>query len=148
MAMGEDVATAIRWHHEIFLARQPEAAHRILAPDFEWHSPLLGDAPVVGPDAVQGLVEAFLDAYPDLDLPHLGTVAEGDQVVTRWRLTGTARKPVGALPGTGRRVDIGGMDWFVMRDGRIHRLYQHLDLMGWVTQVGTVAEPAMAGTNA
>lgn len=137
MTTAEDVATAIRWHHEIFLARQPEAAHRILTPDFEWHSPLVGEEPVRGPDAVQGLVEVFLDAYPDLDLPHLGTVAEADQVVTRWRLTGTGAKPVGALPGSGRRVDIGGMDWFVMRDGRIHRLYQHLDLMAWVAQLGT-----------
>lgn len=145
MATAEDVTTAVRWHHELFLARQPEAAHRILAPDFEWHSPLLGDAPVVGPDAVEGLVAAFLDAYPDLDLPHLGTVAEGDQVVTRWRLTGTAAKPVGALPGTGRRVDIGGMDWFVMRDGRIRRLYQQLDLMGWVNQVGAGAEQEAVG---
>lgn len=148
MATAEDVATAIRWHHEVFLARQPEAVHRILAPDFEWHSPLVGAEPVRGPDAVAGLVEAFLDAYPDLDLPHLGTVAEGDQVVTRWRLTGTAAKPIGALPGSGRPVDISGMDWFVMRDGRIRRLYQELDLMAWVSQAQPVAAREAVGAPA
>lgn len=137
MATAEDVATAIRWHHEIFLARQVDAAHRILAPDFEWHSPLIGVEPARGPEAVVGLAQAFLDAYPDLDLPHLGTVAEGDQVVTRWRLTGTAEKPVGSFPGNGKRVDISGMDWFVLREGRIHRLYQELDLLGWATQLGS-----------
>jgi steroid delta-isomerase-like uncharacterized protein len=139
MATAEDVATAIRWHHEIFLARQVDAAHRILAPDFEWHSPLIGAEPVRGPDAVAELARTFLDAYPDLDLPHLGTVAEGDQVVTRWRLTGTAEKPVGAFPGNGKRIDISGIDWFVLREGRLHRLHQELDLLGWATQLGEAA---------
>jgi steroid delta-isomerase-like uncharacterized protein len=135
MATAEDVATAIRWHHEIFLARQVQAADKILAPDFEWHSPLVPDG-VSGPKGVAEVAEAFLDAYPDLDLPHLGTVAEGNQVVTRWRLTGTAQKPIGNLPGNGKRVDISGMDWFVIRDEKIHRLYQELDLLGWATQLG------------
>jgi len=146
MATAEDVATAIRWHHEIFLARQTAACYRILADDFEWHSPLAGPEPVRGPDAVKGLADAFLEAYPDLDLPHLGTVAEGDQVVTRWRLTGTATKPIGELPGNGNTVDVSGMDWFVVRSGRITRLYQELDLLGWVTQLGagTPAREAVA----
>lgn len=137
MTLSEDVTTAIRWHHEIFLARQPEAAHRILASDFEYHSPLMGEDPVVGPEAIQGVAEGLLDAYPDLDLPHIATVAEGDQVVTRWRLTGTATKPVGSLAGTGRPVDIEGIDWFVVRDARIHRLYQQLDLKKMIEQIGT-----------
>lgn len=138
MATAEDIATAIRWHHEIYLARQVDACHRILADDFEWHSPIVGDKPVRGPAATQALAEALLDAYPDLDLPHLGTCAEAGQVVTRWRLTGTAAKPVGNLPGNGKRVDVGGIDWFVVRNGRIHRLYQHLDLFNWAMQLEAI----------
>jgi steroid delta-isomerase-like uncharacterized protein len=136
MALSEDITTAIRWHHEMFLARQPEAAHRILAPDFEYHSPLVGEDPVVGPDAAKATCEALIDAWPDLDLPHLGTVAEANQVVTRWRLTGTAQKPVAMLAGSGKKADIEGIDWFVIKDGKIHRLYQQLDLMKLVNQLG------------
>lgn len=139
MVLSEDVATAIRWHHEIFLARRTDSAHAILTMGFEWYSPLVGDEPVRGPDAVKGLAEAFLDAYPDLDLPHLGTVAEANQVVTRWRLTGTAEKSIGALAGSGKRVDIEGFDWFVLENGKIDRLYQHLDLAKWVAQVGAAS---------
>lgn len=135
MATAEDVATAIRWHHEIFLARQFDSADKILTSDFEWHSPLNPEV-VRGPGAVADQARAFLDAYPDLDLPHLDTVAEANKVVTRWELTGTAEKPIGNFPGNGARVHITGIDWFELREAKIHRLYQELDLVGWMSQLG------------
>ena len=138
MITAEDVATAIRWHHELFLARQPEAAHRILSPAFEYHSPGISPEPMRGPAAAEEFARGLLDAYPDLDLPHLGTVAEGNAVVTRWQLTGTAEKPFGPLPGNGRAVSITGIDWFEMRDGRIHRLHQELNMVAWLAQLGVV----------
>jgi steroid delta-isomerase-like uncharacterized protein len=136
MATSEDITTAIRWHHEIFLARQFESAHKILTEDFEWHSPLLPE-PVKGREGAASVARMLCDAYPDLDLPHVGTVAEAGTVVTRWQLTGTAAKPVGALPGNGRRVSVTGIDWFELADGKIRRLYQEVDVARWVSQLGS-----------
>jgi steroid delta-isomerase-like uncharacterized protein len=134
MATAEDITTAIRWHHEIFLAHRYDSAGKLLTDDFEWHSPLFPE-PVRGPKAVAATAAALCAAYPDLDLLHLGTLAENGAVVTRWELTGTAAKPIGGLPGNGRKVRVGGIDWFGLQDGRIRRLYQQVDVAGWSAQL-------------
>ena len=56
---------------------------------------------------------------PDLRLEVEDTVAEGDDVVVRWRLTGTHSGNGLDIPPTQTRVDRRGMTWHKIVDGQI-----------------------------
>ena len=61
----------------------------------------------------------FLEAFPDLELEVIGTVAEGDEVMLRWRARGTHRGGSLGLAATGLKLDFRGMTWLKWRDGQI-----------------------------
>lgn len=68
---------------------------------------------------INGAYKIFLGAFPDLRLDLIGTVAEGDEVMVRWRARGTHTGDALGVPPTGLKTDFRGMSWFRFRDGQI-----------------------------
>jgi steroid delta-isomerase-like uncharacterized protein len=135
---SEDIASALRWHGEIFVADKHHVAHEICAPDFRWHSAHIPEQFRSGPAAAIEFAKLLRAAYPDYDLPHQHTVAEGDRVVTLWEFVGTNEGDFLGVPATGKRVRIGGIDVFRVVDGLITDLWQEFDMLGWLSQLGVV----------
>jgi steroid delta-isomerase-like uncharacterized protein len=145
---SEDIATALRWHGEVFIADKHDVAEEICAADFAWHNPNIPEQFRRGPAAAKEFARALRAAYPDYDLPHKYTVAEGDRVVTMWEFVGTNEGEFLGVPATGKRVQITGIDVFRVVDGKITDLWQEFDMLGWLSQLGIVQigapEPATA----
>jgi predicted ester cyclase len=82
------------------------------------------DPTAVGRDAIAGVAQGFMAAFPDLKLIMDDIVVDGDQTVYRWTLVGTNTGP----GGTGKRVHISGFEeWRIGADGLIAESRGHFD---------------------
>lgn len=50
-----------------------------------------------------------------------GMIAEGDTVAVRYRETGTFKGPFRGKAPTGKSYEVGALEWFVLREGKICR---------------------------
>jgi predicted ester cyclase len=91
-------------------------------------------------DAAVMIRSAFPDWRSEVHL----LVAEGDYVVERFTASGTHRGEfMGAAP-TGRTVAMPGINIFRLRDGKIVERWGSVDVLGFLTQLGVIAELAGA----
>ena len=87
-------------------------------------------------DEVERYFKDTFAAVPDLRLEVVSIVEQGDDVFARWRLTGTHQGPVQGIEGTGKPIEVDGIDHFVLRDGRIVSNFVIFDQMQYSRQVG------------
>jgi len=127
-----------RDYFQAFLKRDTEWMQRHIAPGFVRHDPGL-PFEVRGPEGVAQLHDALLPAFPDMHLPLEDFVAEGEKVLVRLRVQATHTGPFGDMAATGRRIDIGVLDLFQIRDGVLSELWALLDNLGMLKQLGAIA---------
>jgi steroid delta-isomerase-like uncharacterized protein len=125
----------------VFTEGDLSAVDRSLADDFVAHDPPMrgtsGDAAGFR-DAAVMIRAAFPDWRSEVQL----LVAEDDYVVERFTASGTHRGEfMGAAP-TGRTVAMTGINIFRLRDGEIVERWGELDVLGLLTQLGLIPEPA------
>jgi steroid delta-isomerase-like uncharacterized protein len=63
-------------------------------------------------------------------------ISEGDTVVARYTERGTSVLPFRGFGPTGRSYELIAMEWFVIRDGRIHRRWGARDFAAQSRQLG------------
>jgi predicted ester cyclase len=126
-----------RDYFSAFLARDTRWMERHIAPDFVRHDPGL-PFEVRGPQGVAALHDALLPAFPDMQLPLEDFVAEGEKVLVRLRVKATHSGPFGELPASGRKIDIGVLDLFQIRDGVLVEHWALLDNLGMMKQLGAL----------
>ncbi|MEY3665993.1 MAG: hypothetical protein RLZZ153_2175 [Pseudomonadota bacterium] len=126
-----------RDYFRAFLARDTGWMARHIAPDFVRHDPGL-PFEVRGPQGVAQLHDALLPAFPDMALPLLDFVAEGDKVLVRLRVQATHTGAFGELAATGRRIDIDVLDLFKIENGVLVEHWALLDNLGMLKQLGAL----------
>jgi steroid delta-isomerase-like uncharacterized protein len=114
-----------------------EIADRILSKDcrIEARVPFQTDF-VVGPEALKQLLLLYRESFSEIHMEIRDSVVEADRVAARWTGTGVH---TGAffLPETqGRRVATSGIDFFLIRDGRIAEGWVAWDLFGLLRSLG------------
>ena len=120
-----------------FLARDVDWMERHIHADFIRNDPGL-PFEVKGPAGVANLHDALLPAFPDMQLPLLDFVAEGEKVLVRLRVQGTHTGAFGDMAATGRQIDIGVLDLFQIRDNVLIEHWALLDNLGMLKQLGAV----------
>ncbi len=117
MSTAVNTRAAERFFAEVWNQRNEAALEELMAVDVcGWTE----GGHVIGRDAwVNNAYRVFLGAFPDLHLELLGTVAEGEEVMIRWRARGTHGGDTLGLTASGLSVDFRGMTWFKMRNGMI-----------------------------
>lgn len=128
-ARVDNKAIARRYFDEILNKGSASAIDSLVAPDVVFRNP-----PVVvkGIDDFRKLVAALRTAFPDLHFTLADELAEGNKVATRWVMRGTQ--------GT-RKMDVSGMDMFLIEDGKIREIWVNMDTLAQAQQMGTVAGP-------
>lgn len=104
---------------------------RLFAPDaLVWGVLGWGDLDVARPvwrDLMEGLqIQLHVEAM----------IAEGDSVAVRYRERGTSMRPFRGAPATGRSYELTAMEWFVVKDGLIHRRWGARDAASQAKQLG------------
>jgi predicted ester cyclase len=64
----------------------------------------------------------------------------------RWIMRGTHNGPFMGIPATGKPVTVAGIDVFRIANGQIVELWQHLDHLGMLQQLGVIPTPEQPGS--
>jgi predicted ester cyclase len=128
-ARTDNKAIARRYFAEILSKGSVAAIDAIVAADVVFRNP-----PIVieGIGDFRKLVAALRSAFPDLNFTLEDELAEGNKVATRWVMRGTQ----GA-----RKVEVSGMDIFLIESGKIREIWVNMDTLGQARQMGTVPAP-------
>ncbi|MES0884394.1 ester cyclase [Roseibium sp. SCP14] len=96
-----------------------------------------------GRDGFKTLVKFWREAFPDIHEDAIELIADGDQVVSRFRLRGTHKGDFYGIPGTGRKVDIYGAEVFRFENGKVVDYIYHEDTLGLFFQLGVLPLPSL-----
>ena len=80
----------------------------------------------------------FSAGFPDLHVTIDEMIVEGDEVVTRWTMTGTHRGVWGEIPATGKTVQWNATDIYTIVKSKIEALDRAADSLKLLKQLGTV----------
>ena len=97
-----------------------------------------------GPDGLPEQVENYARAFPDMHRELYQLYVSGDIVVVQLALQGThlgpLHLPAGALPPTGKRMDVPCCDVFALADGKIKRFDCYPEGSVILTQLGVIGD--------
>jgi steroid delta-isomerase-like uncharacterized protein len=102
------------------------------------HDPLAGDLDL---DGTRNLCRTYRDAFPDLTPTLIASYADGDVVITHWRMNGTHRGELMGIPPTGKRCTADGITVGRFRSGKLVEESTQWDALGLLRQLGVA--PAM-----
>ena len=86
-------------------------------------------------ESFKAAVQAFKSAFPDGQTIIESQVAEGDIVVTRWRMTGTHKGIFMGIEATNKKIEMTGMFYDRVLDGQLHETWSNWDLFGLMRQL-------------
>jgi steroid delta-isomerase-like uncharacterized protein len=98
-----------------------------------------GSALERGPDDVKGFMGEFHRAFPDFHTTIEDQIAEGDRVVTRWRMRGTHEGEFRGIAPTGKELDVTGIGIFRFSpEGKVVESWDNFDQLGMMQQLGAI----------
>jgi len=133
--LTENKALVVAFIQELFTKGDLDAVDRYVDPAFINHDPPLPGAPP-GPQGIRLAATTFREALPDWHSDVEQMVAEGDLVVEVFTACGTHRGTLMGVPGTGRRLELHGINVFRIDGGRIVERWGQLDHLGLLQQLG------------
>jgi steroid delta-isomerase-like uncharacterized protein len=131
---------------ELYNAGDLDACMELYAEDA---SQRMHDGDFEGVAAIRARLARDLEAFADAKYVVESFFADGDEFADEWTFTGTNtgpfRLPDGTVvPATGKRVEIKGMEYVEVRDGKIVVDNLYYDFMAAVAQLGLVPQGAVA----
>jgi predicted ester cyclase len=114
----------------------------ICDPGYRAHDPMTGDADL---RQEKENCRTYKTAFPDLVPTILASYADGETVVTHWRMTGTHEKALMGVQPTGNRCTVEGFSIARFRGAKLVESWTQWDALGLLRQIG--AAPAI-GTGA
>lgn len=99
---------------------------------------------LTGPEAGLGIAQMFATAFPDGRLEVRRTYALGDTAIAEMVGRGTHRGEMMGVAPTGRQVEIMICNVVELRDGKIYREREYMDMLSLMTQIGAIGAPGAA----
>jgi len=118
----------------IFNDKDLTRVEEFFASDFVDHS--AADGAPQGAEGQRAKVEAFVAAFPDLQITYTHQVAEGDMVAGRYLLTGTHRGDFAGIEPTGNSISLVGHDLLRIAEGKIVEHWTVMDSAELMQQLG------------
>lgn len=118
------------WNHN----RNEELLEQVFHPEWSDGNPLRPDQ-TVGLEGMRQLVKFYREAFPDAHFNITHIFGEKNRVALRYEVAATHYGDAFGMPGTGKKFTSTGQVIYEMRDGKIYRSWQELDLMGIINQL-------------
>jgi predicted ester cyclase len=100
--------------------------------------------PLTGSAAIAAHAARLRAVFPDAAVDRAGpALLRGQNACVPWLLTGTNTGDLPVLPATGKRLELHGLHYLELVDGRVHRARGFFDLYEAATQLGVL--PARGG---
>ena len=129
------------WFDELWNQHREGTIDRLFAAEGLAHG--LPGGPLRGPAGFRSAYQAFLGAFPDIEITVERSVTDGDHSVMYCRVTGTHTGDGLGIPPTGRRVEFTGMTMAKVSDGQIREGWNCFDFLSMYQQLGAL--PAIPG---
>ena len=137
--MSEDIKGLVRrWFDEVWTEGRVASIDALMAPSCVVHG--LGKE-MRGPEAFKPFHSAYRSAFPDVKINVDHMVAEGDIVAARWSGTGTHGGDGLGFPATGRQVQLSGMTFVRIQNGKLVEGWNVFDQLGMLQQLDIVKLP-------
>ncbi len=101
------------------------------------HDPVTGDADL---RRAKETCRMYRAAFPDIKATIIASCAEGDRVVTHWRMAGTHQGDLMGIEPTGKRCIVEGMSIGKFRRGRLVENWTQWDALGLMRQLGVAPQ--------
>lgn len=127
-----------RWFEEVWNKGRAEAIDEMFAEDGVAYG--LADetgAPLRGAAGFKPFFQSFRSAFPDIEVVVEDTIAEGDKVAARCTVRATHAGDGLGFAATQRPVEITGIAFVRVKDGKIVEAWNNFDFMSLFKQVGT-----------
>jgi len=125
---------ARQFFEQIWNQGDESAIDRFIAEDAAGNDPKFG----VGRESFRLQWRKWRAAFPEINFAVEEIVAEGDTVVTRWRLTGTHLGEYLGKEATGNKVDVDGVSIDRIKDGMVVSGFDAWDSLGFREQIGLI----------
>ena len=102
-----------------------------------WESDSLPE-PIRGREADRQLNQAMFAAFPDYHRDIEQSIASGDYVVIRWRMTGTHRGEWQGIAPTNQRIEIHGCSVIEFKNAKVARAWVYWDTGTVLRQLGVL----------
>jgi len=124
-----------RYYDEVWGDGNVDAIDELLTPDHVDETPPPG---FDGTRAAQKQIAAMMrDTSTDKTIEVLDVVVDGDRAAGVWRMAWTQIGDLwGMVPADGERIELEGIDYFQVRDGRISRTRHVENWLGVVFKLG------------
>lgn len=111
-----------------------QSAEQLMTPDVVVHEP------THNLEDLKAFAAAFRAGFPDWHSTPEEMFVDGDVVVERWTGRGTHEGRFLGTPATGRRVEIPGVVFYRIRDGKIAEFRGYSDQYSLLQQLGFIPE--------
>ena len=126
---------------EVWNQRKLDAIEKFFTSDYINHDPV---NPTNGLEAYRKIAEKYVSAFPDCRIDIDELCSAGDQVIVRWRYSGTHRGPLEGLAPTGRYATGTGISISRVQGEKIREAFVNWDALGLMQQLGAVTLPGKA----
>ena len=97
-----------------------------------------------GPEAGLGIAQMFANAFPDGRLEVRNVYGQGDIAIAEMIGRGTHRGDLMGIAPTGKSVELLICNVMELRDGKIYREREYMDMLSLMTQLGVIQAPGGA----
>ena len=139
MSTEQNKSIVRRWVEEGWNKGNMAIVDQIYAPNFTQHEP--APETIKNSEALKHYVNAYLTAFPDLNLSIEDLIAEEDKVVWRFKSSGHQNGPFMGIPATGKTGNITGIVIFRLENSRIVEAWVNIDALGLLQQLGVIPMP-------
>ncbi len=131
----KNIETVRLWFEEGWnKQRNEELIPRVFHPEWSDGNPLLADQ-TDGFEGIRKLVRHYRESFPDSHFTITHLFGNESQVAIRYEVAATHTGEAFGIPATGKKFTSTGIVLYDMKDGKILRSWQELDLMGIMQQL-------------
>src|SRR5262249_12445781 len=134
-ALSNNIEIITRFEHA-FRAGDQATIDELCDSDLVDHNPAPDQAPTLA--GFKQKVAGYTAMFPDLDEDLRDIIASGDTVATRWLVTGSLQQEFLGIPPAGQRIEVEGMNFYRLRDGRVTEIWTQSDALGMMQQLGAI----------
>jgi steroid delta-isomerase-like uncharacterized protein len=124
---------------EVWNTGDAAGVDRFYAPTFVFHQE--GGENVNGAGNFKEWVRVIHAAFPDVKYTINAMYGEGDEVATRYSVTGTQTGDFRGLPATNKPINLTGHMIYRLQDGKTVEGWGYWDTLGLLEQLGVIGPP-------
>jgi len=144
------MATQVNVHHQMAEAwnrRDFDAYRKLIHPEYSYTGPD-GKEITGGPDVAVGVAQLYAKAFPDATLEVRRAYEHGDVSVAEMFAKGTHGGDLMGVPATGKPVEITICNVVELREGKIYREREYMDMFSMLLQIGAISPPGQTAHTA